>query len=86
VCTVNVPQERLNKDEVAIKNYSEDEGMLDQEPGGATSAPIHTIWVCNHSDMQTNKVIEFRPMKLTGNTKIKIFISKCCMCTHNHKL
>ena len=26
--TVNVPEEELNKDEVVIKNYSENEGML----------------------------------------------------------
>lgn len=44
VATVNIPQEKIAKDEVIIKNYSENEGILDiLVKANVISKPIRMI-------------------------------------------
>jgi hypothetical protein len=44
VASVNVPEEKLAKDEVIIKNYSENQGILDVlVAAGIVSKPIRTV-------------------------------------------
>ena len=44
IATVNIPTEELKDDEVIIKNYSENEGVLDVlVRAGVVSEPIRTI-------------------------------------------
>lgn len=44
VATVNIPDEKIKKDEVIIKDYSENEGMLDTlVKAGIVSKPIRMV-------------------------------------------
>ncbi len=76
VATVNIPELQLKDNEICIKNYSENEGMIDtlQKAGLITEVKreVSTGFVTVHIVEKTNKLIELeKEIKITNKAKLK---------------
>lgn len=76
VATVNIPELQLKDNEICIKNYSENEGMIDtlQKAGLITEVKreVSTGFVTVHIVEKTNKLIELeKELKTTHKSKPK---------------
>ena len=76
VATVNIPELQLKDNEICIKNYSENEGMIDtlQKAGLITEVKreVSTGFVTVHIVEKTNKLIELeKELKTTNKSKPK---------------
>lgn len=75
VATVNLPEVQLKENEICIKNYSENEGMIDtlQKAGLITDVKreVSTGFVTVHVVEKTNKLLDLEK-ELKSNSKNKL--------------
>ena len=76
VATVNIPELQLKENEICIKNYSENEGMIDtlQKAGLITEVKreVSTGFVTVHIVEKTSKLLELeKEIKVTNKSKLK---------------
>lgn len=76
VATVNIPELQLKDNEICIKNYSENEGMIDtlQKAGLITEVKreVSTGFVTVHIVEKTSKLVELeKELKATNKSKLK---------------